>query len=205
VAAILSGAARPASWRDNAPPGVDFFAAKGVLAGLLDTLRIPWTVTRHSEPFLHPGRSARIEVGGEAVGWIGEVHPLVAAGWDLRDTVAAFELDLDAVPEPATPIYREVSGFPDVREDLAVVVADTVTAAQVIDVVRRAGGPLLTNAEVFDVYRDADKLGAGNVSLAVRLTYTAPDRTLTDEEVAERRSAIAAALEEQLEGRIRAS
>jgi phenylalanyl-tRNA synthetase beta chain len=205
VAAILSGAARPASWRDNAPPAVDFFAAKGVLAGLLDTLRIPWTVTRHSEPFLHPGRSARIEVGGEAVGWIGEVHPLVAAGWDLRDTVAAFELDLDAVPEPATPIYREVSGFPDVREDLAVVVADTVTAAQVIDVVRRAGGPLLTNAEVFDVYRDADKLGAGNVSLAVRLTYTAPDRTLTDEEVAERRSAIAAALEEQLEGRIRAS
>ncbi len=57
------------------------------------------------------------------------VHPLVAERWDLRDTVAAFELDLDAVPEPPTPLYAEVSGFPDVREDLAVVVADSVSAA----------------------------------------------------------------------------
>jgi phenylalanyl-tRNA synthetase beta chain len=119
--------------------------------------------------------------------------------------VAAFELDLDAVPEPPTPLYHEVSGFPEVREDLAVIVADTIGAAEVIAIVRRAGGPLLTGAEVFDVYRDPDKLGEGNVSLAVRLTYSAADRTLTDEEVAERRDAIAGALEEQVGGRIRAA
>ncbi len=81
IGVILAGAARPASWRSGAPPAVDFFAAKGVLAGLLDTLRVRWTVSRSTEPFLHPGRSAQIEVGGDAVGWIGEIHPLIAEEW----------------------------------------------------------------------------------------------------------------------------
>ena len=86
-----------------------------------------WTVAPAAEPFLHPGRSARIVVVGAPVGWIGEIHPLVAAEWDLRDTVAAFELDLDAVPVPPTPLYSQVSGFPDVREDLAVVVSEATS------------------------------------------------------------------------------
>jgi phenylalanyl-tRNA synthetase beta chain len=205
VGALLSGPARPPSWRDGKPRAADFFAAKGVLAGLLDTLRVPWTVTPASEPFLHPGRAARIVAAGEPVGWIGEIHPLVAAGWELDDTIAAFELDLDAVPEPPTALYRELSGFPDVREDLAVVVSERVRAAELIDAVRRAGGPLLAGVAVFDAYRDPDKLGEGNVSLALRLTYRAADRTLTDEEVAERREAIAATVERELGGRIRAS
>ena len=203
LGALLTGAARPASWRDPQPRPVDFFAAKGVLAGLLDGLRQPWTVVRDSQPFLHPGRAASVLVDGEPVGWVGEIHPLVAATWDVNDTVAGFELDLDAVPVPLTTLYCEVSGFPDVREDLAVVVSEKVTAAEVSDAVRGAGGPLLVGVHVFDVYRDAEKLGEGNVSLALRLTYRAPDRTLTDEEVAERRRSIASALERELQGRIR--
>jgi phenylalanyl-tRNA synthetase beta chain len=205
LGAILTGTSRPATWRDSAPRPVDFFAVKGVLAGLLDRLRIPWTVVAGSEPFLHPGRSARILADGEPVGWIGEIHPLVAGGWDLNETVAAFELDLDAVPVPLTELYRAVSGFPDVREDLAVVVSEEVSAAEVTDAVRGAGGPLLVSIEVFDVYRDPDKLGAGNVSLALRLTYRAPDRTLTDQEVAQHRESIAAALQREVHGRIRAA
>ena len=205
LGALLIGAARPATWRDSQPRLVDFFAIKGVLAGLLDELRVPWTVTRAAEPFLHPGQSAGILADGEPVGWIGVIHPSVAAEWDLEDTVAAFELDLDAVPVPLTAHYREVSGFPDVREDIAVVVPETVSAAEVSDTVRGAGGPLLAGVEVFDVYHDADKLGEGNLSLALRLTYRATDRTLTDEEVAEHRRAIAAALEHAVGGRIRAS
>ena len=119
--------------------------------------------------------------------------------------MAAFELDLDAVPEPATALYREVSGFPDVREDIAVVLPEHVSAAQLLALVRHAGGRLLAGAEVFDVYRDPERLGEGNVSLALRLTYRAGDRTLTDEEVAERRAAIAEAVADKLGGRIRAS
>jgi phenylalanyl-tRNA synthetase beta chain len=205
LGALLTGSARPATWRDPQPRPVDFFAAKGVLAGLLDALRVPWTVVRGGEPFLHPGRAASILADGEPVGWIGEIHPLVATEWELTNTVAGFEIDLDAVPVPLTTLYREVSGFPDVREDLAVVVSENVTAAEVTDAARGAGGPLLVGVEVFDVYRDPDKLGPGNVSLALRLTYRAADRTLTDEEVAERREAIASALKREVGGRIRAA
>ena len=205
VGALLAGTVRASSWRDGHPPAIDFFAAKGILEGLMDAVRAVWRLEAAHEPFLHPGRSAVILVDAAPAGWVGEIHPLVAAEWDLRDTVAAFELNLDAVPEPATTLYREVSGFPDVREDLAVVVPEHVTAAQLLALVRHAGGRLLAGAEVFDVYRDPERLGEGNVSLALRLTYRSGDRTLTDEEVTERRNAITAAVSEQLGGRIRAS
>jgi phenylalanyl-tRNA synthetase beta chain len=208
VGGLLIGPARNPTWRDPDPPAADFFAAKGVLQGLLDALRAPWTVKATGErPFLHPGRGAEILLAGEPVGWLGEIHPLVAAGWDLPDTVAAFELDLDALAAhvPEVTIYEDLTSFPEVREDLAVVVGEQTTAAEVVAVVRRAGAPLIHSVHVFDVYRDPDKLGPGNVSLALRLAYRAPDRTLTDEEVAAKRGEIANALELQLGGRIRAS
>jgi phenylalanyl-tRNA synthetase beta chain len=205
LGAVLAGAVRPSSWRDGQPPAADFFAAKGVLEGLMEALGVDWHLEVAHEPFLHPGRSARIVVAGADAGWIGEIHPLVAAQWDLGDTVAAFELNLDAVPEPPVALYHGISDFPDVREDLAVVVPEHVTAAQLLALVRHAGGRLLADAQVFDVYRDPERLGEGNVSLALRLTYRAGDRTLTDDEVAERREAIADAVAGELGGRIRAS
>jgi phenylalanyl-tRNA synthetase beta chain len=205
VGAVLIGAVRPPTWREPAPRAADFFAAKGALQGLLDTLRTPWSVQPGEQPFLHPGKSATIIVGGQPVGWLGEIHPLVAQQWELDEAVAAFELDLDAVPVPATPLYEDVTSFPEVREDIAVIVGQEIAAADVLAVVRRAGAPLLARAEVFDVYRDEQRIGAGNVSLALRLSYRAPDRTLTDDEVAERREAITKALADELSGRVRAS
>jgi phenylalanyl-tRNA synthetase beta chain len=205
IAALLVGAVRPATWRDSHPPQADFFAAKGVLTGLLEALQANWDVVRGTEPFLHPGRSATITIGGQPVGWVGEVHPLVAAEWDIDETVAGFELDLDAVAEPATIAYEDVTTFPEVREDLAVVVSEEVSAAEVVELVRSTGAPLLRSAEVFDVYRDPERIGAGNVSLALHISYRAPDRTLTDEEVADKRRAITEALAQQLGGRVRAA
>jgi phenylalanyl-tRNA synthetase beta chain len=205
VAALLSGPVRPASWRDGDPPAADFFAAKGVLERLLDTVRAPWSVEPAPQPFLAPGRAARILVGGEPAGWLGEIHPLVAAEWGQSDPLAAFELDLDAVADRVTPVtlYQDVTSFPEVREDLAVVVADGVSADEVLAVIRRSGAPLLAGVEVFDVYRDAERLGQGNVSLALRLSFRARDRTLTDQEVARRRVQIGAALARELGGRVR--
>jgi phenylalanyl-tRNA synthetase beta chain len=210
VAALLSGPVRPATWRDPEPRPADFFAAKGVLGGMLDTLHVPWTVEADPDaaPFLHPGQAARILIGGAPAGWIGVIHPEVAAGWDwdAETPVAAFEVDLDlAAAHVRFATYQDLTSFPEVREDLAVVVADTVTAAQVLEVVRAAGGALLAGADVFDVYRDEQRIGAGNVSLGLRLRFRAPDRTLTDEEVATRRRKIASALTSQLEGRVRDS
>jgi phenylalanyl-tRNA synthetase beta chain len=224
IAALITGPVRPPTWLDPAPRDADLFAIKGVLAGLLDTLPAPWTLAAGTPPapaahppgqlsqedgplpFLHPARAAAITVGGEAVGWLGEIHPRVAADWGLAG-LAAFEIDLDAIAPHVTEtaLYVDVTSFPSVREDLAVVVGEARTAAEVLDVVRRAGAPLLCDARVFDVYRDPARLGEGNRSLALRLEYRSPDRTLTDEEVAAKRAAITAALESELQGRVRAA
>jgi phenylalanyl-tRNA synthetase beta chain len=205
VGALLTGAARAATWRSAAGTRADVFAAKGVLATVLDTLRLEWSVDAASEPFLHPGRSATVLVGdGEQIGWLGEVHPLVARAWDLPDA-AGFELDLDRVAELAAErleLYEDVTSFPAVRQDLAIVLPDDVPAARALDVVRRAGGELLAAARVFDAYR-GEQVGEGKVSIAVALEFRAPDRTLTDEEVNERRAAIAAALSSELGAELR--
>jgi phenylalanyl-tRNA synthetase beta chain len=142
---------------------------------------------------------------GRRVGWVAELHPRVSALWELRDPVAAFELDLDALPIPDASTYRDLITFPEVREDLAVIVPETVPAAAVVGTVRTAGNPLLAGADVFDVYRDAARIGEGQVSLALRLRYRAADRTLTDADVAGQRRQIVAALETEHEGRVRDS
>ncbi|HVF77603.1 MAG TPA: phenylalanine--tRNA ligase subunit beta [Solirubrobacteraceae bacterium] len=186
-------------------PG-DIFAAKGYLEALLDTLRVTLCVhgsTSEPQPFLHPGRSAAVRVGEELVGWVGDLHPLVAADWDLAG-VAAFEINLDAVVAAArlVPDYEDLTSFPELREDIAIVVGANVPAATVLETVRAAGGKLLARAEVFDVYR-GEQIAAGRTSLAIALTFRARDRTLTDEDVAPVREKIVRRLGEQLGGELR--
>jgi phenylalanyl-tRNA synthetase beta chain len=197
LGALLTGALRRPSWRESEPPQADFFSVKAVLAALLDTLRVPWSVERDREPFLHPGRSARVLVGGEAAGWLGEIHPAVARAWDLDDGAAGFEVDLGVVERAAlhVPRYQDVTSFPAVLQDRAWWFAPDVPAADVLATVREAGGTLLRRAEIFDVYP-----AEGRVSLAVRLEFRADDRTLTDEEVAQRRATIDTAVAERLGG-----
>jgi phenylalanyl-tRNA synthetase beta chain len=160
-----------------------------------------------TEPFLHPGRSARVLAGedGEPVGWIGELHPLVAREYDLDDGAAAFEVDLDRLLRHAVavPAYRDLTSFPALRQDLAVAVPDDVPAAAVLAVVRRAAGDLLADARVFDVYR-GEQVGEGRTSLALALAFRAPDRTLSDEDVTPVRDRVVAALRDELGGELRA-
>ncbi len=183
-------------------PG-DVFAAKGCLEALLGALRVQAAFASAPQPFLHPGRSAAVRVGEKTVGWVGDIHPLVAAGWDL-DAVAAFEIDLDAVVAAAqlVPAYEDLTSFPELREDIAIVVDASVPAATVLEIVRAAGGRLLARAEVFDVYR-GEQIAAGRTSLAIALTFRARDRTLTDEDVAPVREKIVTRLREQLGGELR--
>jgi phenylalanyl-tRNA synthetase beta chain len=197
LGALLHGRLHPPTWGEREPRRADFFAIKALLGAMFDALRIPWAVEPASEPFLHPGRAAQVIVGGEAVGWVGELHPLVARTWDLDEQAAAFEIDLDrAVAHAvAVPRYRDVPAFPPVRQDLAVVVPDDVLAVSVLAAVRAAAAPLLADVRVFDVYRGA-QVGEGRSSLALALTFQAPDRTLTDEDVAPVRERVVAALTE---------
>jgi phenylalanyl-tRNA synthetase beta chain len=206
LGALLAGPVRSPSWRDQRPPQVDFFAAKGTLAGLFTALGVDWDVQPQSSvaPFLHPGRAAAVLVGGEEIGWVGEIHPNVAARWDFDDVVAGFEVELSAITPPEPVKFRDLVSFPAVHEDLAIVVAEAVSTSDLLRVIRNAGAPLVREVEVFDVYRDEQRLGAGKKSVAVRLSYRADDRTLTDEEVGRPRQFIVNALAHELDGTIRA-
>ena len=197
LAALLCGELAPASWHGAAEDGdaLGFFALKGVLERLAGHLGGALAVSPGGEHFLHPGRAARIEIGGEPAGWIGELHPLVARAWDLPEATA-FELDLApliASADSGSERYDDVTTFPAVLQDLAVTVADEVSAERVRRAVRAGGGDLLASAEVFDVYR-GEQVDSDSKSLALRLEFRAPDRTLTDAEVSELRERIKAEL-----------
>jgi phenylalanyl-tRNA synthetase beta chain len=199
LAALMTGRLRPASWGETDPPTADFFAAKAALETLLGALRVEFTVVRGSDPFLHPGRAARVIVAGEDAGWLGEVHPGVGSEWDLG-RVAGFELDLGLVLPHANfvPAYEDLTSFPGIRQDLAFWVPVDRTAAELVEVVRGAGGKLLRDVRVFDVYARE-----GQTSLGVRLEFRASDRTLTDEEIAPQRAKIVEAVRSKLEGELR--
>ncbi|HKG36808.1 MAG TPA: hypothetical protein VKA89_10270, partial [Solirubrobacterales bacterium] len=133
-----------------------------------------------------------------------EIHPLVCRQWDLEEA-AGFEIDLAplvAASPFGTESYEDVISYPAVHQDVAVVVDESLPAAQVRAAILEGGGELLRSAQVFDLYR-GDQVGEGRKSLALRLSFRAADRTLTDDEVAERRAAIEAAVE-KLGGSLRA-
>jgi phenylalanyl-tRNA synthetase beta chain len=165
------------------------------MEALAERLGVCAGVRPGDQPFLHPGRAGRVVVDGEEVGWVGEIHPLVCREWDLEGA-AGFEIDLAPLVD-ASPFgeesYEDVISYPAVNQDIAVVVDEPVPAAEVLAAVREGGGELLRSSEVFDLYR-GEQLGEGKKSLALRLSFRAADRTLTDEEVAERRAAIEAAV-----------
>jgi phenylalanyl-tRNA synthetase beta chain len=205
LAALLTEAA-PAGWRTPAGPA-DFYAAKALLEALLESAGIEgWRVEPGTRAFLHPGRAASVVTAeGVELGWIGELHPLVLREWELQGPVAGFELEVDLLHELThgrVATYRDVTSFPAVLQDIAVIVPEDVPAARLEEVVREGAGELLGGLRVFDLYH-GEQVGEGNKSLALRLEFRAPDRTLTDEEVADRRVAIERALE-SIGGRLRA-
>jgi phenylalanyl-tRNA synthetase beta chain len=190
IACLAAGPLVPKSWRGGGEP-TDFFALKGVLEALAGQLGLDLSFEPAAEPFLHPGRSARVLVAAEPTGWIGEIHPLVCRRWDL-ETAVAFEVELAklvAAASAGTEVFAEIAAFPAVHQDLAVVIPAEVSAADVRRAVLAGGRELLRSAEVFDLY-EGEQVGEGNKSLALGLEFRAGDRTLTDEEVVGLRSSI---------------
>jgi phenylalanyl-tRNA synthetase beta chain len=201
---VLQTQAMPGGWRTE-PRAADFFSARALLEAVLEVAGIEWRAEPDDLAFLHPGRSASVLADTRNIGWIGELHPLVASEWDLAGPVAGFEIDMDAVAElaeGAERVYSDVTSFPAVLQDIAVVVPDETPAAAVVAAVREGGGDLLAGVEIFDLYR-GEQVGEGEKSLALRLEFRSPERTLTDAEVASPRDAIEGALA-ALGGRLRA-
>jgi phenylalanyl-tRNA synthetase beta chain len=206
LGALLSGS--PGGWASKSWRGeraeADFFAAKALLAGMLDSLHVDWQalpVEPARWPFLHPGRSASVTArldGSEpsALGYLGELHPLVAGQWDLpRTAVFAIDIGRLAALVPEVTPYAPYGAFPVLRQDIAVTLPDTVPAADVLGAVREAGGETLDDVEIFDVYT-GEQVGAARRSLALALSFRSLERTLTDEDVAPAHERIMAALGE---------
>jgi phenylalanyl-tRNA synthetase beta chain len=203
IGCLAVGSLTTRSWRGDGE-SADFFALKGVVEALAGQLGTTIACESGEQPFLHSGRSATVSVGGIASGWIGELHPLVCRAWDI-EAATGFEVDLAALVAAATAgeeTYEDVTTFPAVYQDLAMVVPIDLPAAELRQVVLASGGELLHAADVFDLY-EGEQVGEGGKSLALRLEFRAADRTLTDDEVSERRTAIEAALE-KIGGSLRA-
>jgi phenylalanyl-tRNA synthetase beta chain len=196
IAALAAGPLVAPTWKGGERAG-DFFAIKALLEALATQLGAELGFERSPQPFLHPGRAAKVTIGGLEAGWLGEVHPLVCREWDL-ESATAFEVglaELVAASSYGAEVYEDVITYPAVYQDLAIVVPEDVPAERVREAVEAGGGDLLHSASVFDLYR-GEQIGEGRKSIAMRLQFRAPERTLTDEEVAERRDTITEALRE---------
>lgn len=174
----------------------DFHRLKGVLEAVLDALHVEgWEVRPETLPWLHPYRAASVWVAGRPAGWLGELHPEVCERYDLRGRAYVAELELDPLLQAAqaTPQYRPLPHTPAAERDVAVVVDESVLAGQVVQVIRQAAGQLLEGCEPFDVYT-GPPVPPGRKSLAVRLRFRHPSRTLQSEEVDDLVARVRAAL-----------
>ena len=188
LAGVLAGAMADTSW-NAAPAAFDFFDGKGVVESLARELAIPKlrfkALAAEDAPHLQPGRAAEVFSGGTTLGWVGELHPLGVQALEAEPPVVAFELDVEALGKASRPArdYVDVPEFPPVSVDVAFVVNEDVTNERLVQCITSAGGKLLSDVRLFDVYRDDKRVGAGKKSMAYALTYRAADRTLTGEEV----------------------
>jgi phenylalanyl-tRNA synthetase beta chain len=177
------GAGRPADWADAVEAGRLVCATAGVTAEVRAAAEAPW----------HPGRCAEFIVDGLVVGHAGELHPAVCEALDLPRRTCAMEIDLDALPAAGVAPAPAVSPYPPALIDVALLVDAAVPASDVESALVAGAGRLLEQVRLFDVFT-GEQVGAGRKSLAYKLTFRAPDRTLTAEEaVAARDAAVAAA------------
>ena len=175
---------------------VDFFDAKGIVETLFSRLGVTGSSYLEAElPWCQPGQTATIMVSGENVGWLGRVHPDVLDAYDLEKPVFVAELDMEKILPLVNLIaeYAPLPRYPAMLRDIAVVVPETVNTVEVVALIREAGGPLVEDVSLFDLYH-GPQIPAGSRSLAFAVTYRDPARTLSDEVVAKLHQNIQTAL-----------
>lgn len=185
LAGILCGDFRSQAWNQAKQP-VDFYLVKGIVEQLFDSLGVAQEVLYQATDQikeLHPGRSAKIYVGQEYVGFIGEIHPTLAKEYKLK-RVYVFELDLAKLITAAkkVTVYQPISKYPKITRDIALAVPENVTNAQITECILENGGKYLVEINLFDLYQ-GEHLTKGFKSLAYNLVYSNPQATLVDEEV----------------------
>ena len=174
---------------------VDFYLLKGVVDRVADKLALHFEYETAQIDGLHPGRTAAVILNGEAIGFIGELHPTVAKSYDLSRTYV-FELNYEKIMQQSVGYinYQPIPKFPGVTRDIALVVKSEVRAANLIQTIRENGGEILKDASVFDVY-EGEHMEEGQKSVAIRLEYLDETNTLTEEQVSKVHELILSALE----------
>lgn len=203
---LISGERGLAEWMgDHAPGAFDFFDMKGIIEALIDGLHVDGvTFQRTTHPSFHPGRSADVVRDGAVLGTFGELHPLVGRAFELKSPAFVAEIDLDGLLAASNADFksRSLPVTPAVYEDIALIVPEETPADDVLTVIRQAGGDLLKDVVLFDVYRGAS-IPQGTKSLAYSLTYQTDERTLKDKEAASIRKKIVKAAEKRLGAKLR--
>ncbi|ASV68768.1 phenylalanine--tRNA ligase subunit beta [Cytobacillus kochii] len=198
LAAAITGLWELHQWQGEKKP-VDFFVLKGILEGLFSKLGLLEQITfaKFEKDGLHPGRSAEVFLNETSIGFIGQVHPNVEKELDLKETYV-FELSLEKLlhAEIKPLRYEAIPRYPSITRDIALVVDQTTTAQALSTVIREAGGKLLKDVHVFDLY-EGDRMEEGKKSIAYSLKYFDPERTLTDEDVVKAHDKVLKALEEK--------
>lgn len=202
---VLAAGDRFPAWWGTKSASVDFYDLKGVLEALGRIFGVSISLRARREiPYLHPGRQAKVALGDEELGWMGELHPEVVRSFDLKTGGVAMEIDLDLLDRQRRPPekYKLLPRYPAVFRDMAVVVSERTPAAEIEAAILRTGGALVESAVLFDVYR-GKPVPEGKKSIAFSIQYRAADRTLTDEEVVTIHGRIQEALERDLGGVLR--
>lgn len=179
IGGLAWGGADPEQWGQAFRP-VDFYDVKADVEALLDPLEARFVKAQH--PALHPGRSARIELAGRPVGWIGELHPQWQQKYELPSPAVVFELDVEPLLDIEVPRYREVSKFPAVTRDRAMLVDEHIEAQALLDALESVRPAFVQEITLFDLYRGKG-VPEGKKSLAFRVVMQDTGRTLTDAEV----------------------
>ncbi|WP_460420759.1 phenylalanine--tRNA ligase subunit beta [Pseudomonas sp. ZL2] len=203
LAGVVCGSRLPEGWA-NGRDSIDFFDVKADVEAVLgfsgSLAEFSFVPGKH--PALHPGQTARIERDGREVGYLGAIHPELAKTLGLDRPVYVFELVLGEVAEGRLPKFSELSKFPEVRRDLALVAGRDVASSSVLEVIRDNAGEWLTDLRLFDVYQGKG-IDPDRKSLAVGLTWQHPSRTLNDEEVNTATQNILTSLEQRLNTTLR--
>lgn len=184
LCAAISGRRSELNWTES-KDNVDFYDIKGAAEGVLAALQVTdYKLVLQTQPYLHPGKSCSIEYKGELIGCFGEIHPTVAANFELSSDTYILELAIEPLVDDAVkiPKYTHLPKFPGTSRDIAVVVPLEVSMSELEVVIRANAGELLTAVKVFDVYT-GKQVAAGCKSVAFNLTFQADDRTLTDVEI----------------------
>jgi phenylalanyl-tRNA synthetase beta chain len=208
---LICGARQAELWSSSGKPvALDYFTARGILQTALQAFQLPIEDRRLIDnPLLHPGRAATVVIEGRPAGVFGQLHPELAERFDLPAASYLFQLDVPALLSAATrknrwqPSFSAFATVPASERDLALVVGSETASSQLLQAIRKAGKPLLEQADLVDRYEGA-QLGEGQCSQAFRLRYRDAKRTLTDAEVDQAHEAIRAALEKQFGAKLRA-